>query len=146
MLRITVGQVEHLEVGGSFAIREKKTKKVRKVFLNEASHAAIQAYLKVRRETGANAPLFLSRVGKGRNRSITVSYLNNLMKRWCKTVGIRENIGSHSLRKTWGFQQRMKGTGVPILMVAMNHSTQFQTLSYLGIEDEELMDAFLQAI
>ena len=146
LLRITVGQVEHLEVGGSFAIREKKTKKVRKVFLNEASHAAIQAYLKVRRETGANAPLFLSRVRKGKNRSITVSYLNNLMKRWCKMVGIRENIGSHSLRKTWGFQQRMKGTGVPILMVAMNHSTQFQTLSYLGIEDEELMDAFLQAI
>jgi len=144
LLRITVGQVEDLEVGGSFAIREKKTKKVRKVFLNEASHAAIQAYLKVRRETGANAPLFLSRIGK--NRSITVSYLNNLMKRWCKKVGIRENIGSHSLRKTWGFQQRMKGTGVPVLMVAMNHSTQFQTLSYLGIEDEELMDAFLQAI
>ena len=144
LLRITVGQVEDLEVGGSFAIREKKTKKVRKVFLNEASHAAIQAYLKVRRETGANVPLFLSRIGK--NRAITVSYLNNLMKRWCKKVGIRENIGSHSLRKTWGYQQRMKGTGVPVLMVAMNHSTQFQTLSYLGIEDEELMDAFLQAI
>ena len=123
LLRITVGQVEHLEVGGCFAIREKKTKKVRKVFLNEASHAAIQSYLKVRRETGPNAPLFLSRIGK--NRSITVSYLNNLMKHWCKTVGIRENIGSHSLRKTWGFQQRMKGTGVPILMVAMNHSTQY---------------------
>lgn len=144
LLRITVGQVEHLEVGGSFAIREKKTRKVRKVFLNEASYEAIQAYLKVRRETGANAPLFLSRIGK--NRAITVSYLNNLMKCWCKKVGIRENIGSHSLRKTWGYQQRMKGTGVPVLMVAMNHSTQFQTLSYLGIEDEELMDAFLQAI
>ena len=144
LLRITVGQVEHLEVGGSFAIREKKTKKVRKVFLNEASHAAIQAYLKVRRETGANAPLFLSRIGK--NRSITVSYLNNLMKRWCKKVGIRENIGSHSLRKTWGFQQRKKGTEIPVLMVAMNHSTQFQTLSYLGIEDDDLADAFLNVI
>ena len=77
LLRITVGQVEHLEVGGSFAIREKKTKKVRKVFLNEASHAAIQAYLKVRRETEGNAPLFLSRIGK--NRSITVSYSPNYL-------------------------------------------------------------------
>ncbi|MFK7826574.1 MAG: tyrosine-type recombinase/integrase [Oligoflexales bacterium] len=79
LLRITVGQVEDLEVGGSFAIREKKTKKVRKVFLNEASYAVIQSYLSICPETGATAPLFLSRIGK--NRAITVSYLNNLMKR-----------------------------------------------------------------
>ncbi|MFK7773292.1 MAG: tyrosine-type recombinase/integrase, partial [Saprospiraceae bacterium] len=75
-----------------------------------------------------------------------VSYLNNLMKRWCKKVGIRENIGSHSLRKTWGLQQRLKGTGIPVLMVAMNHSNQRQTLSYLGIEEEELTEAFLNVI
>lgn len=37
LLRITVGQVEQLGEGGSIAIREKKTRKVRKVFLNKAS-------------------------------------------------------------------------------------------------------------
>ncbi|MFK7823727.1 MAG: hypothetical protein AB8G05_06210 [Oligoflexales bacterium] len=39
--------VEGLKDGESFIIREKKTQKVRRVVLNEASHAAIQNYLKV---------------------------------------------------------------------------------------------------
>ena len=144
LLRITFGQVDGLGVGENFVIREKKTKKVRRVFLNESSHAAVADYLKVRRKTGGNVPLFLSRCGY--NRSIGVNYLNNLMKKWCKQVGIRENIGSHTLRKTWGYQQRMLGTDIPVLMVAMNHSNQRQTLNYLGIEEEEVMDAFLQAL
>ena len=141
---IRVGQVEDLAVGESFRIREKKTKKVRRVVLNKASHAAIQVYLKVRKETGPNAPLFLSRIGK--EKAITVSYLNNLVKRWGMIVGVRENLGSHTLRKTFGYHQRLAGTSLPILLVAFNHSNQRQTLSYLGIEEEELTEAFLNVI
>lgn len=144
ILRITLGNVDGLEVGQSFIIREKKTKKVRRVVLNEASHAAIQNYLKVRRKTGPNAPLFLSRIGK--ERAITVSYLNNLVKMWGKKVGVKDNLGSHSLRKSFGYHQRLAGTSIPILMQAFNHSSQFQTLSCLGIEEEELTEAFLHVI
>ena len=144
ILQIRVGQVEDLAVGESFRIREKKTKKVRRVVLNEASHTAIHAYLKVRKKTGPNAPLFLSRIGK--EKAITVSYLNNLVKRWGMIVGVRENLGSHTLRKTFGYHQRLAGTSLPILLVAFNHSNQRQTLSYLGIEEEELTEAFLNVI
>ena len=144
ILQIKAGHVEGLEVGESFRIREKKTKKVRRVVLNEASYAAIQAYLKVRPKTGPNAPLFLSRIGK--EQAITVSYLNNLVKRWGKVVGVKENLGSHSLRKSFGYHQRLAGTSLPILVVAFNHSTQYQTLAYLGIEEEELTEAFLNVI
>ena len=144
ILQIKVGQVEGLEVGESFVIREKKTKKVRRVVLNEATHRAINEYLKVRAETSPNAPLFLSRIGK--EKAITVSYLNNLVKRWGKVVGVKENLGSHSLRKSFGYHQRLAGTSLPILLVAFNHSNQRQTLSYLGIEEEELTEAFLNVI
>ena len=144
LLRITVDHVEGLKVGEGFTIREKKTRKVRRVLLNKASHAAIKGYLKVREKTGPNAPLFLSRIGK--NRPITVSYLNNLMKLWCKDVGIKENIGSHSLRKTWAYQNRQAGVPMPILMVCLNHSSQLQTLAYLGINEEELDHAFLNVV
>ncbi|MFK7823726.1 MAG: tyrosine-type recombinase/integrase [Oligoflexales bacterium] len=78
----------------------------------------------------------------GRDRAITASYLNNLVKRWGKKVGIKDNLGSHSLRKSFGYHQRLAGTSIPILMMAFNHSSQFQTLSYLGIEDEELTEHF----
>ena len=100
--------------------------------------------LKVRPKTSPNAPLFLSRIGK--EQAITVSYLNNLVKRWGKVVGVKENLGSHSLRKSFGYHQRLAGTSLPILVVAFNHSTQYQTLAYLGIEEEELTEAFLNVI
>ena len=144
ILQIKVDQVEGLKIGESFVIREKKTKKVRRVFLNKATHQAIKKYLKVRPKTGPNAPLFLSRIGK--EKAITVSYLNNLVKLWGKEVGVRDNLGSHSLRKSFGYHQRLAGTSLPILLVAFNHSNQQQTLSYLGIEEEELTEAFLHVI
>ena len=144
ILQIKVDQVEGLKIGESFVIREKKTKKVRRVVLNKATHGAIKKYLKVRPKTSPNAPLFLSRIGK--EQAITVSYLNNLVKRWGKVVGVKENLGSHSLRKSFGYHQRLAGTSLPILVVAFNHSTQYQTLAYLGIEEEELTEAFLNVI
>ena len=71
ILQIKVDQVEGLKIGESFVIREKKTKKVRRVVLNKATHGAIKKYLKVRPKTSPNAPLFLSRIGK--EQAITVS-------------------------------------------------------------------------
>ena len=144
ILQIKVDQVEGLKIGESFVIREKKTKKVRRVVLNKATHGAIKKYLKVRPKTSPSAPLFLSRIGK--EQAITVSYLNNLVKRWGKVVGVKENLGSHSLRKSFGYHQRLAGTSLPVLVVAFNHSTQYQTLAYLGIEEEELTEAFLNVI
>ena len=75
---------------------------------------------------------------------LTVSSVNRLVKSWCKTINLPGNYGSHTLRKTWGYHQRMAGTDIPTLMVAFNHSTQKQTLAYLGIQPEELKDAYLK--
>ena len=58
----------------------------------------------------------------------------------------KDNLGSHTLRKTWAYQNRQAGVPMPILMVGLNHSSQFQTLTYLGIENEELTDAFLNVV
>ena len=68
----------------------------------------------VRPETSPDASLFLSRTGH--EKALTVSSLNALVKKWGKEVGIRENLGSHSLRKSWGFHQRKAGTSVPVLI------------------------------
>ncbi len=144
ILRTRLCDVQHLKPGETFTIREKKTQKKRPVAINDATYEAIQNYLKVRPETSPEAPLFLSRTGQ--ERSLTVSALNALVKLWGRKVGIRENLGSHSLRKSFGFHQRKAGTSVPVLMSIFNHSNQRQTLDYLGINEEEIVEAYRHVI
>ena len=144
LLRIRFCDVEKLKSGETFLMREKKTQKKRLVAINQATYEAIQNYLKVRPKTSPEAPLFLSRTGH--EKAITVSSLNALVKLWGQQVGIRENLGSHSLRKSFGYHQRMKGISIPTLLVIFNHSSQKQTLDYLGINEEEIIEAFQNVI
>jgi len=41
----------------------------------------------------------------------------------CKTVGLRGNFGTHSLRKTWGYHARMNGVDLALIMYKLNHSS-----------------------
>jgi len=78
---------------------------------------------------------------------LTVSYLNSLVKSWCKEINLRGNYGAHTLRKTFGYVHRtVFGTDIPTLMEMFNHSTQRQTLTYLGIQPREINDAYLKEI
>jgi integrase len=89
-------------------------------------------------------PLFPSRKT---GRPITVSTLNNLVKGWCRAVGLRGNYGSHTLRKTFGYVHRtVFKTDIATLMLMYNHSTQRQTLAYLGIQPDEVQEAYLREI
>lgn len=144
LVRITVGQVRYLKPGEHFNIREKKTGKERKVTINNSVYQAIQGLLKTLTEAEDTSPLFQSR--KGHN-PLCVPYLSNLVKSWCRSVNLRGNYGSHSLRKSWGYLHRtVFNTSVPVLMEMFNHSTQKQTLSYLGIQEADIQDAYMREI
>jgi hypothetical protein len=72
-----------------------------------------------------------------------VSSLSTLVKKWCKDVNLKGNYASHSLRKTWGYHQRISfGVGIPELMVGFNHTSQKQTLDYLCIQPEEIKSVY----
>ncbi|MRS04444.1 integrase [bacterium] len=144
LVRITVGQVRYIEPGQHFSIREKKTRKLKSITVNKTVHEAIQGLLKTLPEAEDTYPLFQSR--KGRH-PLCVPYMNHLVKAWCRLVGLRGNYGSHTLRKTFGFQHRTQfNTDIPTLMTMFNHSTQKQTLAYLGIQPSEIIDAYLKEI
>ena len=38
---------------------------------------------------------------------MTVSSVHRLVKSWCRDIGLKGNYGSHSLRKTFGYHQRL---------------------------------------
>ena len=143
LLSITVGQVKDLSPGDYFFLIERKTRKRRSVIINEASHAAIRSYLMSRPTAKNDHALFASR--KGRGEPIRPDRLNVLVQKWCK--GIRGDFGSHSLRKTWGYHQRVQfRTDTPTLMRAFNHSSEAQTLTYLGVEAHDVHAAFMNVV
>jgi len=138
LLSIKVGQVEHLNAGDSLTIKQTKTGKLRSVTLNQNCINSIHSYL-------TQIPLKRSQsLFTGQRGVLTVSSVNRLVKRWCGDVGLRGNYGSHTLRKTFGYQQRVKqGAPLPLLVEAFGHTTQKQTLDYLCIQEEEIRDLYL---
>jgi integrase len=137
LLMIKVGQVRGLKPGDEIELKEKKTSKLRRVTLNKSCIQVIQRLLATRSYDDA-VPLFVGQRGP-----LTVSSVHRLVKGWCRAINLRGNYGSHSLRKTWGYHQRVTfGVDIPRLMVCFNHSTQRQTLDYLCIQPEEIKDVY----
>lgn len=144
ILKIKVGDVNGLRQGDIFRTREKKTGKYRDVTLNKTSHKAVMDYLATRDNPQDDDWLFTSRKGAGR---LQVSSLNAMVKDWCSQINLKGKYGTHSLRKTFGYHQRVRfGMGTPVLMRIFNHKCESQTLNYLGVEDKELHEIQLNDI
>ena len=138
LLKIKVGQVKDLQPNGEIILSEKKTKKDRRINLNRACVAAIRGLLASSRHTADSEYLFTGQRGV-----LTVSTVNQKVKSWCRAINLKGNYGAHSLRKTWGYHQRVTfGTDLPTLMECFNHSTQKQTLTYLCVQPEEIRNVY----
>ncbi len=61
-----------------------------------------------------------------------------LITEMCSTVGLAGNYGTHTLRKTWGYQARQNGVPLELIMHKLNHSNIAMTKRYLGITGDEL--------
>lgn len=128
------------QVGNELVLKEQKTGKVRRITLNQTVQDAIQGLLEVHIGEGY---LFRSQRGD----VLTVPSLSRLVKTWCKMIHLKGNYASHTLRKTWGYHQRVSfNVGIPELMVCFNHSSQRQTLDYLCIQPEEIKSVYLNEL
>ena len=142
LLKLTVDHVHHLLPGDSLFLAEQKTGKFRRITINKAVHSAISDLLEWG-EPDFDDYLFKSQRGD----VLTVPSLSRLVKSWCKTINLKGNYASHTLRKTWGYHQRVTfNVGIPELMVCFNHSTQRQTLDYLCIQPEEIKSVYMNEL
>lgn len=142
LLSLTVGQIEALRVGDLLELKQRKTGRYRATPLNRPAYEAIQNWLAVYPDhSSSKRPLFLSASGD----ALTVSTVSRMVKNWARGAGLAGNYGSHSLRKTWGYHQRVRmRTPIPILMEAFGHQSQKETLDYLGIQPDEVRDIYLR--
>lgn len=141
LLSITVGQARNWREGDILDLKQKKTKKYRMVKINSGVIEAVRYYLRsdgCMRYADDDEYLFYSQ----KREVLSVPSVSTAVKSWCKSVGLKGNYASHTLRKTWGFWQYKRGTPLPILVEAFGHASQQQTLSYLCIPHEDVQGAF----
>lgn len=121
------------------SIRETKTGKSKDFPVGDTARKAIMEYLSTRIYT-LNDPLFLSR--KGRN-GLKRQQAYKIINEAARAVGIKENIGTHTLRKTFGYHAYQSGVSLAVLQKLFNHSAPSVTLLYIGITQDELDDVYL---
>src|SRR5574340_1406439 len=141
LVALRIGQFQGLAPMGEIEVAEQKTGKVRRISINKPALDAVQALLAAK----PGAPD--DRLLRGQRGALTVPSVHRLVKSWCRSVRLPGNYGSHTLRKTWGYHQRVTyGVGLPELMECFNHATQRQTLAYLCIQPEEIRSIYANAI
>jgi len=123
--------VEQVKGKSSFKIREGKTQKERTVYLNSLM-ADIADYIETLPTD--TVYLFSSRKGDGH---ITTTQAYRIIAKAGDMIG-NDSIGTHTMRKTFGYTYYQATKDVATLMEIFNHSSQKITLRYIGITEESI--------
>ena len=126
--------VEDVEGKSYVEIKEKKTGKYKRFPLNAKLKALIKDYLQNERcksyALSENEPLFLGKKHCRLDRSQVYRFLNEA----CKLLGITANVGTHTMRKSFGYHFYKKYNDVALLQKILNHSSPAMTLKYIGVD------------
>lgn len=114
----------------TYNIREKKTGKQKIYEWNPYLWREMQEYIKDKKPNE-----FLFKSEKGYNQPISRVRAYQIIKEAGNACRVY-NIGTHSLRKTFGYHMYQKTKDVAMLMDIFNHSTPDITLRYIGISTE----------
>jgi len=119
-------------------IQEGKTKKPRTIQLDKI-YDEVQAYA----NTVESEWLFPSRKG---DKSITTTQAYRQLNKAAEMGDITEGVGTHTMRKTFGYWFYKQTKDVAKLQAILNHSHPQITLTYIGITEEEIEDSLNQFV
>jgi integrase len=139
LLQLKIGDIldEKGKVRDFILIKEKKTSRAARIRINENSREAIEYFLRNTPDWNYSDPLFKS---KRSGKSLDPSRVYRLIQKWTSQVGLtKENYGTHTLRKTWGYMARKRfAVPVELIQTKFGHSSPAVTKAYIGIEDDEI--------
>ena len=140
-------------VKDSVSIKEKKTGKTKRFYFSRIVKKTIQEYLDSLEQIISEYYIFQSR--KGRNRPISRLQAYRIINQAAEMVGlvvrdqegkiVKGEIGTHTLRKTFGYHAYKNGTDLVLLQDIFNHSSPSTTLRYIGITEEEKQEVYLSS-
>lgn len=137
LLQIKVGELRNQDY---VIIHEGKTNKRKTFALNKAVKDAAKELIPS--DISDDEYAFKSRKG---NNPISRVQAYRVLNEAVERAGLAEvysRFGAHSMRKTFGFFAHEAGTDISLLMRIFNHSSQKETLRYIGIEQDDLNDVY----
>lgn len=141
---------DFLEPNGKFKDNTKiipqKTKKLNKfvfIHFNDITKNAIKNYIEMYPYEDISDFVFASKKTKS---GIAPRQIWSVIKTVAAEAGIKQNIGSHSLRKTFGYwvyhDAENKTEALVMLQRIFNHSSTQVTLHYIGITENEMTNVY----
>lgn len=127
---------EYNNMKSHISIIEKKTKKPKKFPICNGLYNELEKYT---RNLKPGDYLFKSQ--KGNNRPISTSQAYRIIAEASAKIGLDE-IGTHTMRKTFGYHHYQQYHDIAILQKLFNHSSPSMTLRYIGIEQDEIDQSY----
>jgi integrase len=154
LLKLQVWQVRNQQhvtfIAGKIKNRKKKRRKERKFIIHPDYRDDLELYI---RDLPDDAYLFVSRQRKMKTGEVGLPIRREtawrMLSRAARHFGVEE-IGCHSLRKTWGYHMIMNAPPeqaayvMALLMEAFGHEEQEVTLRYLGLTQDILDQMILR--
>lgn len=129
-----------------FYIIEQKTKKAKQRSKKHTVRKRVPIVMKLQRlinnycaDMNKTDYLFKSREGK--NRPITRVRAYDILREAAYHCDLKE-IGTHTLRKTFGYLVYQNDKDVALLQDIFNHSSQYITLKYIGVNQDAIEEAY----
>ena len=123
--------------GKYIKLHEKKTKKYRKILINKRLRSYFDYYFYEYDWLQPDDFLFES---QRRGKPITELSAWRILKRIGNIMGL-EDIGTHTMRKTFGYHFYQRTKDIATLQTIFNHSSQRDTMIYIGIIQENIDEA-----
>ncbi len=141
LLKLKISDVSNGKIKDNIYIREQKTNKEKVFEVNKSSKDAIKEYLTSLGKYEIDWYLFKSR--EGDNKPISRMQAYDILNDAAKLCGITDKIGTHTLRKTFGYHARINGTDLSVIQDIFNHSSPGITKRYIGITQDEKKQVYL---
>lgn len=138
-------RVRHVRNTNYISIVEQKTRNTKKnsqtkrILIVPKLRRALDIYIEGK---GDNEYLFKSR--EGRNKPITRVRAYEILKEAAYELGLKE-VGTHTMRKTFGYHIYQREKDVAMLQDIFNHSSPYITLKYIGV-NQDAIDKTMKSI
>lgn len=141
-LKITLEEAGAYLKKGYYLSKDKKTRKINRVKLNENTIKALTRAMELKKlqKNKDNIYLFSSNSNRSKSslKAVTPVQVFRVYKEIVEWLGLEIHIGTHSARKTWGVQVYNKTRNIALVMERLNHSSEKSTLRYLGISQRKM--------
>lgn len=139
ILKLKVGDIRGCDF---IVLKETKTSKAKRFALNASVKKAIKTLI----PADADDTEYVFKSRKGGNKPISRVQAYRILNDAAERAGIADKIGAigtHTLRKTAAYFAYQKGADIALLMRMLNHSSERETLKYIGITDDKVQEVYM---